>query len=77
MPVRTVMVGGIATPGLTSVEKVPRHSPPRSLTAPISVMAQSSGDPPVVSTSTTTKVTSWRGVPMSSNDRWWYAMAGR
>ena len=46
MPVSTVIDGGIATPGFTRVWNVPRHSPPRSLTAPISVMAQRSTDPP-------------------------------
>src|SRR5688500_6019624 len=56
-------------PGLTRVCSVPRHSPPRSLTAPTSVMAQCAGEPPVVSRSTTTKVTSHNGVPRSSNDR--------
>ena len=33
----------MAAPGLTSVWNVPRHSPPRTLTAPISVMPQSVG----------------------------------
>ncbi len=40
-PVSTVICGGIARPGLTSVWKVPRHSPPRTLTAPISVIMSS------------------------------------
>ena len=69
MPVRTEMVGGTGRPGFTSVAKVPRHSPPRTLTAPISVIAQSMGDPPVVSRSTTQKVTSASAVPRSSNER--------
>ncbi len=69
MPVSTVMAGGMAEPGLTNVWKVPRHSPPRTLTAPISVMASSLGEPPVVSRSTTAKVTSASGVPSSSKDR--------
>src|SRR3954462_12292931 len=69
MPVSTVISGGIAIPGLTSVCRVPRHSPRRSLTAPISVMAPSSADPPVVSTSTTQNVVSLSGTPKSSNDR--------
>jgi hypothetical protein len=38
------------------------------LTAPISVIALSFGDPPVVSRSTTTNVTSDSGVPSSSID---------
>src|SRR3954449_1965117 len=60
------MDGGMRAPGFTSVWKVPRHSPPRSFTAPISVMADDAGEPPVVSRSTTTKVTSRSGVPTSS-----------
>ncbi len=58
MPVSTVISGGTATPGLTSVWKVPRHSPPQILTAPISVMPQDSAEPPVVSRSITQNVTS-------------------
>ncbi len=57
IPVSTVMAGGMALPGLTRVWNVPRHSPPRSFMAPISVMACSLGDPPVVSRSTTQNVT--------------------
>ncbi len=38
MPVSTVISGGMARPGLTSVCRVPRHSPARILTMPISVM---------------------------------------
>ena len=49
--------GGIGTPGLTRVWNVPRHSPPRSLTAPTSVISQVAGDAPVVSRSTTQNVT--------------------
>ena len=72
MPVSTVMNGGIATPGFTSVSKRPRHSPPRSLTAPTSVISQSFADAPVVSRSRTTNVTSDSGCPSSSSDacRW-------
>ena len=66
MPVRMVIDGGIPVPGSTRVWKVPRHSPPRSLTAPTSVMAQSAAEVPVVSRSTTQKVTSVRGIPRSS-----------
>jgi hypothetical protein len=69
IPVRTVIMGGIGTPGFTSVWKVPRHSPPRYFTAPISVIAHVAGDPPVVSRSTTTNVTSCSGVPRSANLR--------
>ena len=57
MPVSTVISGGIAMPGFTRVWNVPRHSPPRTLIAPTSVMAQRSTDPPVVSRSTTQNVT--------------------
>src|SRR5918997_1245977 len=53
-------------PGSTRVWNPPSPSPPRTLTAPISVIAQSFGEPPVVSRSTTTKVTSASGVPSSS-----------
>ena len=71
MPVSTVIDGGIGSPGFTSVWNVPRHSPPRSFTAPISVMRALLGrDPPVVSTSTTQNVTWCNGVPRSSNERW-------
>src|SRR4051794_9481785 len=59
----------MSVPGFTSVWNVPRHSPPRSFTAPTSVMAHELAEPPVVSRSTTTKVTSWSGAPSSSNDR--------
>src|SRR3712207_5875053 len=53
-------------PGSTSVWNSPRTSPPRTFTAPISVIAQSFGDPPAVSRSTTTNVTSDSEVPSSS-----------
>ena len=43
MPVSTVMTGGMVRPGLTSVWNVPRHSPPRTWTAPISVMRSVAG----------------------------------
>ena len=39
MPVSTVIIGGIGTPGFTSVSKRPSSSPPRSFSAPISVIA--------------------------------------
>ena len=62
MPVSTEMNAGIGMPGLTRVWNSPSTSPPRTLTAPISVIAHEAGDPPVVSRSTTTKVRSdqWR-----------------
>src|SRR4051794_37169404 len=69
IPVRTVIARGIAQPGFTSVWNVPRHSPPRSFTAPISVIAQEPGSPPVVSRSTTQNVTACSGVPRSSKER--------
>ena len=64
-PVSSVIRGGIARPGLTSVWNVPRHSPPRTLTAPTSVIMSSSRWPPVVSRSSTQNVTSASGVPAS------------
>ena len=71
MPVSTEMNGGIGTPGSTRVWNSPRCRPPRTLTAPISVISQLCGDPPVVSRSTTTNVTSCSGVPSSSNVACW------
>ena len=38
IPVSNVISGGIGTPGFTSVSTCPSSSPPRSLSAPISVM---------------------------------------
>ncbi len=38
MPVSTAMNAGIGAPGLTSVWNSPSTSPPRTLTAPISVI---------------------------------------
>ena len=70
MPVRTVIVGGMARPGFTSVWNVPRHSPPRTFTAPTSVIVSVPGAPPVVSRSTTTNVVSTRGCPRSSRLAW-------
>jgi hypothetical protein len=66
IPVRTLMYGGISQPGSTSVWNSPSTAPPRTFTAPISVIALSFGEPPVVSRSTTTNVTSASGVPSSS-----------
>ncbi len=66
MPVRTVIIGGIGTPGFTSVSIRPSNSPPHSFSAPISVIASQPGAHPVVSRSTTTNVTSKSGVPRSS-----------
>ncbi len=54
IPVRSTMSGGMARPGLTRVLNSARIWPPLIRTAPISVMPASSGDQPVVSTSTTT-----------------------
>src|SRR3954451_8764455 len=62
----------MAVPGSTSVWNSPSTSPPRTLTAPISVIALSFGEPPVVSRSTTTKVTPDSGVPRSSMVACWY-----
>ena len=70
MPVSTVISGGIAMPGFTNVWNVPRHSPPRTFTAPISVIRPSVGLPPVVSRSTTQKVVSARAAPSKSRLSW-------
>ena len=66
MPVSVAMNGGISRCGLTNVAKVPMRSPPRTLTAPTSVMPASRDGPPVVSRSTITNVTWSRRSPMSS-----------
>ena len=68
MPVSATMFGGSPVPGSTSVASSPICSPPRTLTAPISVIASVRAEPPVVSRSSTTNVTSRSGVPSSSND---------
>ena len=70
MPVSTVIIGGIGTPGFTNVSKRPSSSPPRMRSAPISVIASVHGDAPVVSRSTTTNVTSDNGMPRSSRVCW-------
>ena len=75
MPVRTEMKAGMGSAGLTRVWNSPRTSPPRTLTAPISVMPHCAGVPPVVSRSTTTNVTPASGVPRSSNVAWKECMA--
>jgi hypothetical protein len=67
MPVRTRTTAGIGTCELTNVWNSPSTSPPRTFTAPISVMWSWPALPPVVSRSTTTKVTSCRGVPTSGS----------
>jgi hypothetical protein len=70
MPVSTAMNAGIAWCGLTRVWNSPRTSPPRTLTAPISVIIEPPwADPPVVSRSTTQNVTSRRDRPSSSKLR--------
>ena len=66
MPVSATMFGGRPVPGSTRVASSPSSSPPRTLTAPISVIASVLAEPPVVSRSSTTKVTSRSGVPSSS-----------
>ncbi len=66
MPVSTAMNGGMPPPGFTRVWNTPSTTPPRTRTAPNSVIADAAGEPPVVSRSTTTKVTSRNGVPSSS-----------
>ena len=52
MPVSTAISGGTCVRGLTNVWNSPTTSPPRTLTAPISVIRSVSA-PPVVSRSTT------------------------
>ncbi len=81
MPVSTVMNGGIGSPGLTRVPNSPSCSPPRTFTAPISVIPQPSGAPPVVSRSSTTNVVvrSWAAPPSASSASklsWMYAGTG-
>ena len=68
-PVSTLIRGGIARPGLTSVWNVARHSPPRTLTTPISVIMSLLRSPPVVSRSSTQNVASASGTPRSSKLR--------
>ena len=63
IPVSWTICGGMLRPGSTSVANSPSTTPPRTLTAPISVMASKFSPspvarPPVVSRSTTTKVVS-------------------
>jgi hypothetical protein len=70
IPVSTAMNGGIGSCGLTRLWNSPSTSPPRTLTAPISVIEDTPGAPPVVSRSTTQKVTSRSGVPSSSKLGW-------
>ena len=71
MPVSTEMKRGMGPPGSTSVCSSPSTSPPRILTAPISVIiAPFAAEPPVVSRSTTQKVTSRSERPSSSKLRW-------
>ncbi|SKV43008.1 Uncharacterised protein [Mycobacteroides abscessus subsp. abscessus] len=62
---RRTICGGSDRWGSTRVASSPSTSPPRTFTAPISVIASFSALPPVVSRSTTTKVVS-RSVPTSS-----------
>jgi hypothetical protein len=79
IPVSTAMNGGIDVDGRTRVWNSPSTSPPRTFTAPISVISQAVADPPVVSRSTTTKVVSRNGLPSSSKLVWtatWRAGSG-
>ena len=70
MPVRTAMKAGISVRGLTRVWNSPSTSPPRTFTAPISVIIDPPwAEPPVVSRSTTQKVMSRSGRPSSSKLR--------
>ena len=63
IPVSATICGGMLRPGSTSVASSPSTAPPRTLTAPISVIASWPSPvarPPVVSRSTTTNVVSRR-----------------
>ncbi len=65
------MNGGISACGLTSVWNSPITSPPRTFTAPISVIIEPCETAaPVVSRSTTQKVRSRSGRPSSSKLIW-------
>ena len=66
IPVSATTSGGMPRPGSTSVANSPTTSPPRTFTAPNSVIVSSSLTP-VVSRSNTTKVVARNGVPSSSN----------
>ena len=55
MPVSSAMSAGMAWPGFTRVANSASIRPPRTRTAPISVIPAVSGDQPVVSMSTTAK----------------------
>ena len=69
MPVSRVMAAGRFTPGSMSAENRPCSTPPRTRTAPISMMWSSGARIPVVSRSTTTNVVSASaisGVPVAS-----------
>ena len=59
------MKAGIGTPGAQKVRNSPMISPPRTFTAPISVIPASTGLPPAVSRSTTTNVVWASDLPMS------------
>ena len=64
------MKAGMAWCGLTRVWNSPSTSPPRTLTAPTSVIIEpAAAEPPVVSRSTTQNVTSRSGRPSSSKLR--------
>ncbi len=61
IPVSATICGGMLRPGSTSVASSPSTTPPRTLTAPISVIwswLSPLARPPVVSRSTTTNVVS-------------------
>lgn len=70
MPVSTWMKAGMGALGRTSVWNSPSTCPPRTLTAPTSVIAEAEALPPVVSRSTTTNVTPANAVPSSSSVPW-------
>ena len=65
IPVSNVISAGTGHSGSTSVLNSATILPPRTLTAPISVIREDVVLVPVVSRSSTTKVTSDSGVPRS------------
>ncbi|SHX12043.1 Uncharacterised protein [Mycobacteroides abscessus subsp. abscessus] len=81
IPVSCTICGGMARPGSIRVASSPMISPPRTLTAPISVMASqpppvssARARPPVVSRSTTTNVVSRSNASSRSKANWSVAL---
>lgn len=72
IPVSMTMFAGMGWPGLIRVPNRETSSPPRYFTAPISVMAPKALDDPVVSRSTTQKVTWESNVLSEVNDQFFF-----